>query len=285
MSPPVRVDGDTLRTWTITDEGTERVQLSIRSAGRPVEAKVELWQSPSFIPVTFTYCFDSGSDSPLHTILETPGLRAKTIAVYNTECGHCPFESSVAHTGLRGSAYEAVAHHEPKLVQGGKTTSYTFGPEVESVQVLLKTDGRNMKALIEVLQGPGLGGPENEQTIEVDVTSGLEHPFYVVIQTPGDANTLRIINLNPVELPFYAYILPYTVVLSSIGSSGDTEIVMGRMAGTGLYDTEKRRSLRELFTGVVSRGTQAQRHILESAPALCEPAMNKGTANSSQLKS
>ena len=102
MSPPVRVDGDTLRTWTITDEGTERVQLSIRSAGRPVEAKVELWQSPSFIPVTFTYCFDSGSDSPLHTILETPGLRAKTIAVYNTECGHCPFESSVAHTGVRG---------------------------------------------------------------------------------------------------------------------------------------------------------------------------------------
>ena len=84
-----------------------------------------------------------------------------------------------------------------------------------------------MKALIEVLQGPGLGGPENEQTIEVDVTSGLEHPFYVVIQTPGDANTLRIINLNPVELPFYAYILPYKVVLSSIGSSGDTEIVMG----------------------------------------------------------
>ena len=121
----------------------------------------------------------------------------------------------------------SYAHHEPKLVQGGKTTSYTFGPEVESVQVLLKTDGRNMKALIEVLQGPGLGGPENEQTIEVDVTSGLEHPFYVVIQTPGNANTLRIINLNPVELPFYAYILPYTVVLISIGSSGDTEIVMG----------------------------------------------------------
>jgi|LauGreDrversion4_1035100.scaffolds.fasta_scaffold145134_1 hypothetical protein len=226
MSPPVRVDGDTLRTWTITDEGTERVQLSIRSAGRPVEAKVELWQSPSFIPVTFTYCFDSGSDSPLHTIIETPGLR-KTIAVYNTECGHCPFEASVAHTGL-GAAYEAVAHHQPELVQGGKTTSYTFGPEVESVQVLLKTDGRNMKALIEVLQGPGLGGPENEQTIEVDVTSGLEHPFYVVIQTPagpGLANTLRIINLNPVEFPFHAFILPYTVVLRS--SSGDTEIVMG----------------------------------------------------------
>jgi hypothetical protein len=85
-----------------------------------------------------------------------------------------------------------------------------------------------MKALIEVLQGPGLGGPENEQTIEVDVTSGLEHPFYVVIQTPagpGLANTLRIINLNPVEFPFHAFILPYTVVLRS--SSGDTEIVMG----------------------------------------------------------
>ena len=113
----MRVDGDTLRTWTITDEGTERVQLSIRSAGRPVEAKVELWQSPSFIPVTFTYCFDSGSDSPLHTIIETPGLR-KTIAVYNTECGHCPFEASVAHTGL-GAAYEAVAHHQPELVAPG----------------------------------------------------------------------------------------------------------------------------------------------------------------------
>ena len=39
-------------------------------------------------------------------------------------------------------------------MQGGQITSYTFPTEVESVQVLLKTYERNMKALIELTQGP-----------------------------------------------------------------------------------------------------------------------------------
>ena len=53
MAPPQRVQGDTLKTWNLADERTERVQLSIKSEGRPIEGKIELWQPPSYPPTEF----------------------------------------------------------------------------------------------------------------------------------------------------------------------------------------------------------------------------------------
>ena len=75
-------------------------------------------------------------------------------------------------------------------MQGGQITSYTFPTEVESVQVLLKTYERNMKALIELTQGPN----QVKQFIEVYASVGYKNPFYCVIQTPGSNNAIRIVN-------------------------------------------------------------------------------------------
>jgi hypothetical protein len=73
------------------------------------------------------------------------------------------------------------------------------------VQVLLKTDERNMKAKIELTQGPN----QTKQVIELYASSGYKNPFYTIIQTPGSISTIRIINQNTVEFPFDCWCLPY----------------------------------------------------------------------------
>jgi hypothetical protein len=96
--------------------------------------------------------------------------------------------------------------------------SYTYGAEVESVQVLLQTEDRNMKAKIELTQGPN----QPKQIIEVFATVGGQTPFYAVIATPGAGSTIRVVNQNSVEFPINAWILPY----KTKGTS-DAPVTMG----------------------------------------------------------
>lgn len=218
VSPPARVEGDSLKTFEVS--GHERVQLSIRTTGRPLEANVEVWHTPSYTPTRFKVSCEDGSEHPFHTLIETP-RQTTTIAVFNDEGGEFPIEASVASAGL-GTAYESLAGVAPELVQGGKVTSHTFGPEVACVHVLLMTEQRDMKALIENLSGPN----DDNQIIEVDATRGHENPFYTVLPTPGDrVVTIRIVNEGTVEFPFDAYLLP------CVGEASDEDypaVEMGR---------------------------------------------------------
>mgnify|MGYP007078132878 CR=1 FL=1 len=145
--PSVTVQGTTLKTWDIGKESTERVQLSMRSEGRPMNANVELWQTPSYVPTKFRVYTEDGRLRPVDAVIESP-KHPKSIAVYNTGPLEFPFDVNVANTG-RAAAYASLADATPDNVQGGRITSYVFGPEVESVVVLLMTDERNMKAKIE----------------------------------------------------------------------------------------------------------------------------------------
>jgi len=215
MSPSVKVQGNTLKTWDIGEETTQRVQVSINSEGRPIDANIELWHTPAYIPTKFRVYTEDGNKRPVNAIIETP-KHPKTVAVYNTGSMEFPFNANVANTGL-GSACDALAAVESQRVQGGALTSYTFGAEVESVQILLATDERNMNAKIELTQGP------NQVKQIVDVYASKAHnPFYCVIQTPGANNVIRVINQNTVEFPFNAWVLPYET-----GDGSDGMPVMG----------------------------------------------------------
>ena len=204
----VRIEGDTLKTWDLAETSTERVQLSLCSTnGRPLEASVELWHTPAYVPTKFTVYCEDGVGTPFQTIIETP-KHPKTLSVHNDRTHNFPLEASVVNAGVGRAAEQAgVAGAEPKLIQGGKIADWTFGPEVEAIAILLKTEDmgkRNMKAMIEITSGPN----DDNQEINLYASDGYKHPFYTIMKTPGPPHSLRIINKNTLEFPFDAYVVP-----------------------------------------------------------------------------
>lgn len=207
ISPPVRIQGSSLKTWSYEPGPSKRIQVSIKSLGRPIEASVELWQTPTYIPTKFTVECEDASENIVHSVFEVPENTPVTIAIYNTENVQFPLEASVSDTGLE-SAIDSFEGEQSEHIQGGRIKSYTFGEEIESVEVLLVTKHRNLKAMLEILQGPN----DDNEIIEVETEDGRVHPFYTVIQTPGGANTLRVVNRSPVEFPFEAFVRPFVTV-------------------------------------------------------------------------
>ena len=124
-SPSVKVQGNTLKTWDLGDEGIERVQLSLKNGGRPIHTNVELWHTPSYVPTKFSIYTESGVARPVDVLIETP-KHPKTVAVYNTGSLEFPFDATVAKSDL-GTAYEALAGEESELVQGANTVRSVVG--------------------------------------------------------------------------------------------------------------------------------------------------------------
>jgi hypothetical protein len=207
-SSSVIVQGGSLRTCSFEDS-VERVQVILKSEGRPLNSKVELWQGPDNTPQNINVYLEDGGMRQFRAIIETPRA-SNAVCVRNTANMEFPLSVCVDSdvedaNGNSANPREMLADCKSKIVQGGAVNTTPFPPSVSSVMVLLQTDGRPLNARIELLQGPN----NNKQVMEVYIEDGSDRPFFAIIDTPGSGNVVRIVNTSTVEFPLNAVVEAY----------------------------------------------------------------------------
>jgi hypothetical protein len=147
---------------------------------------------------------ENGQLRPFSAVLETP-RGPNTIAIRNIGQIEFPLAANVVAESVDAPSPEALS--STMTIQGGALRTYPFDPSIDSVQVLLKTDGRPLNARIELLQGPN----NNKQVIELYTEDGADRPFFCFLATPGSGNVVRIVNTAPVEFPMTASVVPHMI--------------------------------------------------------------------------
>jgi hypothetical protein len=200
-----------------------------------LDADIELWQGPDNTPHKIRIFVEDGKMRPFSCVIMTP-RGPNTIAIRNTAQLEFPMLASVvADTDEESGpmALPQASEMSPAAtIQGGALRTFPFDSNVESVQVMLKTDGRPLNARIELLQGPN----NNKEVIEVYTEDGLDRPFFVVIETPGSGNVVRIVNVATVEFPMTASVEPYLI---NNEKSSSKAVISGDSRGPSIGDWMK----------------------------------------------
>jgi len=222
VAEPILVQGGSLRTWSYRNPAVEQVQVVLGTEGRPLDADIELWHGPDNTPVKLRVYVEDGQLRPFSAVLETP-RGPNTVAIRNIGQIEFPLAANVIAGNIDGPSPDCAS--ALMTVQGGALRTFPFDPSVDSVQVLLKTDGRPLNARIELLQGPN----NNKQVIELYTEDGADRPFFCFLATPGSGNVVRIVNTAPVEFPMTAAVVPH--IINQEMASGGGDVIMGGDAG------------------------------------------------------
>merc|ERR1719210_2596777 len=164
------------------------VQVAMTSEGRPVNADLALWLGPDWTPFTLKAYSEDGKLRPIQTLV---GTRNKAAMIEVMNVGEYEFPFKAASNYAKG-----------ERVDGGALRSYPVDSTTEQLEVVLNTDGKQLNARVELLNAPN----NPKQTFEVFTNNGELNALTVCFNTPDVGNTVRIVNLAPVEFPCYIHI-------------------------------------------------------------------------------
>merc|ERR1719506_77961 len=193
-----RIEGHTRKTWKFTDTSKDRVQVALTSEGRPVHADVHLWLGPNYTPFSIKAYSEDGKLRPVQALV---GTKNKEVTVEVKNVGESDFPIKAASNYAKGAMaalpIEMPATTSGERVDGQALRSYPLSATAKQLEVILNTEGRQLKARVELLNAPN----NPKQTFEVYASDGQLTSLCVCFDTPDEGNTVRILNLSPVEFP------------------------------------------------------------------------------------
>jgi hypothetical protein len=193
-----RIEGHTRKTWKFTDTTKDRVQVALTSEGRPVHSDVHLWLGPNYTPFSIKAYSEDGKLRPVQALI---GTKKKEVTVEVKNVGESDFPIKAASNYAKGAMaelpIEMPASTQGERVDGQALRSYPLSPAAKQLEVILNTEGRQLKARVELLNAPN----NPKQTFEVYATDGQLTSLCICFDTPDEGNTVRILNLSPVEFP------------------------------------------------------------------------------------
>lgn len=205
---PTMVQGGSLRTWSFATHLLNTVQVHLRTDGRPMNANVDLWQGPDNNPQRMAVYVEDGAVRPFKCFMATP-FGMNTVSIRNTAQLEYPLQAVLEAGPMVGAQeqLDRLMSAKSKTIQGGAVFTKPFNPNVQSVQLYLTTDGRPLNCRIELLQGPN----NIKECLEVYTEDGAVRPLYLIMETPGVGNVVRIVNTATVEFPIEAIVEPWEV--------------------------------------------------------------------------
>jgi hypothetical protein len=203
--------GKTIRTYKMPP-GTLRAQYMLRTNGRPLKAKVEVFIGPARTTHTCNVDSMNGKESPVRGTIQfkkdvDPMLRITTTgpSTFPVEVG-LTVPSPVRSEELAAITTETFDTAPVKMLSQGGTApndnvgsvrSFEVPADVDAVQLVTwsrDVGKKSLKARVEVLKGPN----SQRQTIYLQC-GGSTQPWHGVIETPGAGWIIRVRNLKYIE--------------------------------------------------------------------------------------
>merc|ERR1719428_2196465 len=189
-----RIEGTSRKTWKFNDISKDRVQVALSSEGRPINSDVQLWLGPDWTPFKMTAYSEDGRMRPVQTLVGTRNKQAM-IEVRNIGDSQFPFSaaSNYAQGPMADLPLEIPASTPGERVDGGAIRSFVIDPATEQVEVVLRTEGRQLNAKIELLNAPN--NPKQVYECFTNKGDDTHDSLCVAFNTPDPGNTIRLINL------------------------------------------------------------------------------------------
>ena len=224
ISPIEKIEGTSRHTWSMSDPSREMVQVAMQSNGRPINADVELWVGPDWTPVKIHCHSEDGREYPVQTLVGTRN-KMSNIEVLNTGPHTMPLSAAVSYAiePLAGARQRVAQETEGRYMEGGSVYHWSFAPEIDQLQVLLETEGKQLNARIELLNGPN----NIKQEFEVFTNNGNLNALFIVFDTPGEGNAIRVKNLAPLEYPCKIHTQPSKIRTTDISNTLSTGTTWG----------------------------------------------------------